>query len=779
MNRDVAAPVILKLRDEAGSIRAELHLRLLGETALSGRHHPLLDLRGVDVSEERGASVQLMEGHEYFFEIHPVDKTLGKITSDKPELFNFNPDGLSGRLRPGLYVGTLATRFFVDGLQLGKTSFEVRSLKLNYRAQYRWMLRDLADSMAEVVMQRFSPTTQRFSPDMSRDSATAYQRFAFLNSLLLDESFQAALQQILHRPYRSWENILEARRPGQGAKGGSTLSRALSKAGPRTRWVGAPSPQLRSLPRRVQTARSESTYDNAPNRVVKFVLQSWRSTVAQLAGILEDNAENMPIERGRAECAALLERLDGYLSRELFRQVGRLTHFPSDSQVLQKRAGYRDVFRAYLQFEVAAQLSWSGGEEVYAAGQRDVAALYEYWVFLELAKIVSELCHLPFDFSALLETDRDRLNLVLKRRNTHVLAGEVERLGRKLGVELYFNPRFSSTSSLGQSWTRVMQPDVSLRLFPRDRFGGYETDVPNHSEDIWLHFDAKYRVENIAQLFGSKLDPGEDKEEVASPVEPAAKRADLLKMHAYRDAIRRSAGAYVIYPGAVNDPVDGLEYHEYHEILPGLGAFGLRPASNSADAPNGKRALIRFIDRALIHLSSRSTRHERGRFWTREAFGQIDPVSATPAALLRAKPPADTIILLGYIKDSAHHAWVLKRGLYNVRADERRGQVRVGSPVLSADLVMLYGPSLAAPELWQIEGAPRVFTRARMGELGYKQPGGELYFCFDLSREVSAEWPEFKGWSVADVQDAWTQLFEHEYIGTPAATSALRLLEPS
>ena len=28
------------------------------------------------------------------------------------------------------------------------------------------------------------------------------------------------------------------------------------------------------------------------------------------------------------------------------------------------------------------------------------------------------------------------------------------------------------------------------------------------------------------------------------------KRADLLKMHAYRDAIRRSAGAYVLYPGS-------------------------------------------------------------------------------------------------------------------------------------------------------------------------------------------------------------------------------------
>ena len=48
-------------------------------------------------------------------------------------------------------------------------------------------------------------------------------------------------------------------------------------------------------------------------------------------------------------------------------------------------------------------------------------------------------------------------------------------------------------------------------------------------------------------------------------------------MHAYRDAVRRTAGAYVLYPGK---PGDGQKFAGFHEVLPGLGAFAIRPDKN-------------------------------------------------------------------------------------------------------------------------------------------------------------------------------------------------------
>ena len=47
---------------------------------------------------------------------------------------------------------------------------------------------------------------------------------------------------------------------------------------------------------------------------------------------------------------------------------------PLNSPVLQRQAGYRQVLRAWLLLDLAAKLSWTGGDDVYAGGKRDAAA---------------------------------------------------------------------------------------------------------------------------------------------------------------------------------------------------------------------------------------------------------------------------------------------------------------------------------------------------------------------------------------------------------------------
>ena len=84
-----------------------------------------------------------------------------------------------------------------DARPIGEALFEVRSRKLDYLTHFRWMLRDIADEIAEVVMERFAPTEQRFAIDEAADAQTLYQRFAFLRSLLSDDSLEAAIHQIV------------------------------------------------------------------------------------------------------------------------------------------------------------------------------------------------------------------------------------------------------------------------------------------------------------------------------------------------------------------------------------------------------------------------------------------------------------------------------------------------------------------------------------------------------------------------------------------------------
>ena len=93
-----------------------------------------------------------------------------------------------------------------------------------------------------------------------------------------------------------------------------------------------------------------------------------------------------------------------------------------------------------------------------------------------------------------------------------------------------------------------MRPDFTLSFWP----DGYDLDEAESQElAVHIHFDAKYRVENIPELFGDEDD--NLSEEKAQEKRGNYKRADLLKMHAYRDAIRRSEGAYILYPGGTNE----------------------------------------------------------------------------------------------------------------------------------------------------------------------------------------------------------------------------------
>ena len=94
------------------------------------------------------------------------------------------------------------------------------------------------------------------------------------------------------------------------------------------------------------------------------------------------------------------------------------------------------------------------------------------------------------------------------------------------------------------------------------------------------------------------------------------KRQDLLKMHDYRDAIKRSQGAYVLYPGrhVVAEKFKGF----FHEILPGLGAFGVAPDENGA--AQGLQPLEDFLDQVLAHLGDRTTAQERVSYHVAEPY---------------------------------------------------------------------------------------------------------------------------------------------------------------
>lgn len=713
-------------------------------------------------------NIQIVEGQEYRYTFLLDAAARSPIKTDRNEIFVADStDGCSGRLRPGLFTGMLPIQVeFADGA-VAHLRVEVRSRKLDYLRDYRWMLRDIAGTAAELAMRQFAPSEQRFTTDASRDPATLYQRFAFLRATLSDESFVAAIHHIVSRPHVSWEQEEHTRRPGQGWPGGSQATRQLAHGGRRTA-----APSLRGVlgavgvPERLALQRSEAQLDNVPNRFVKFALMRWLELVDAVSDRLPRGTGSAAV-RGRRDVSQLRDQLDSLLAEELFREVGELRHFPSNDQVLQKREGYRDVFQTYVLCEVAAQLSWMGGDDVYGAGQKDVATLYEYWAFLQLAGVIASLSSAPFDWSSLLSVSKDGMSLDLRRGGEVRLRGTINRLGRTLELDLFFNRTFGARSGFDRSWTRPMRPDCSLFIKPT----GEGSEL---AEPVWLHFDAKYRVENLLEIMTPRgID--EAQEQVIIDAQEQAelagnvKRDDLLKMHAYRDAIHRSAGAYVLYPGSERELRP-----EYHEILPGLGAFALTPA-DSGDA-NGIGKLKQFVLDIADHMALQVSQHERGRFWSKRVYeAPAAKYSATPAVRFLSKPPADARVLLGFVRGEAHRDWIHRTRRYNLRADDRTGSIGLRSEALAAEVLILYSANDVSVEIWAIGGPPELFSRERMIELGYPTKPGQAYLCLPIHQVVSYE--STGSLSVARILEVRRRIAPEADWGTPIAASWSDLTE--
>jgi predicted component of viral defense system (DUF524 family) len=564
------------------------------------------------------APVRLVEEAIYRY---TFDVEAQRVQPEPAELFDPDADaGLTGRLWTQQAVGRVIVRVDVHGSE-AEAHLDVRPRKLGDERAFRAMLTDLATVAVEVLHQAFSASGGAYSSVPSGRPRLLYQQFAILHAQLFSEEMELAIARVLHQPYRTWHTTSELRPVGMGVKGTSRLAQALATGGRRAVLQAAP--HLPSLPIHVPVERSEETLDNLPNRYLRFVLERWRS-VAIAALAATEALGGATRRRGSIECQRVVDHLDGLLSEPLFREVGRLSTAPQGNQVLLKRDGYRQITAMAALVETALGLDLDL-EDPFIVQRRSIATLYELWCFASLAQAVGAAC--GEDRSAqLFDVGDHGMSLAFRQGPRSELRWTVDRLGRRLQVSLFFNRTFDGS---GASWTRRMRPDCSLLVRP-DPGSWYR-----QTADCWIHFDAKYRVDS-ATPFAEADDDGED--------EVSAKRADLLRMHAYRDAIRASAGSYVLYPGATSS----IFPFAAAERLPAIGALPLRPQHRELDVA----ALEAFVDDLLDHVATQTTRHERARFWTDRAYADARDVPPLDAAPPLVRPPADSRVLVNPVRPS-------------------------------------------------------------------------------------------------------------------------------
>lgn len=673
----------------------------------------------VQLQENCSYHYQISEG----FQLNVVPRVILPFTK---------PDNDRGLIKAGNFTGTFAFAAHKLSEPTKNATFKVEiiSRKTDYRTEYRFMLEEIAEFSIDLILRHSSPVIQTIAPNYDLDHRSLYQKFAFINSIIGTEEFFEAVNRIIRSPVTKWistESNSDIRKSQRFSR--QTMSQFASSKS------RVPVPKdleeqlsLPSLPSRVSYIIKQDSIDTPENQFVKHVLTEYFLICEHVKNRLIDGS------REKLEAEYLTNRLRNIISQASFKEVSQPRSLALNSPVLQKREGYREVYKSWLMFDLGSKLTWTGGDGVFIAGKKDIAKLYEYWVYFKLLRIVANVFPDFADcFTELIKPSSDGLELNLCSGICTRIQRVCKYHTRNIAVEFSYNQTFSGSDSNNYqekgSWTRTMKPDYTLSFWPE---GFSQKEAEEQELMVHIHFDAKYRIDNITEAFGPKdgekiPDETDTEEEIRD-----FKRIDLIKMHAYKDAIRRTAGAYILYPGSENKTWRG-----YSEIIPGLGAFTLRPTKGN----EGSAELQEFLENVLDQLLNRASKYEETTFHIYET--QSAPSASVREQLpekydnKRMKPPTDVRCLIGYIKDKKHKAWIESAGLYNIRltpGNEEAESEKISMDFFGLTYLLLHDEGGLETNLLfdVIDPKPIVMSKKELIEKGYPNPSRDQYLVFSI-----------------------------------------------
>lgn len=556
------------------------------------------------------------------------------------------------------YLGRSKLIFSCSGMDM-VVPFEIVPDKIGYEDDYIELTEALAERCAELLLD-YSGSTSNLYSISDNDSQTLLEQFIFLRKFCYSENIQALFESIKRNPDRILVEDDEMCPIGSGIPSKRFFIHPFQYSVGWQKYTDESGGQ-HFMPSRVAVTRKHDNKDTPANRFIKFALEKFDYICVNLTEAL--NADNAP---GQTECRRearnLHDIIDNILRDSFFGEIGPLDVMPQNNQVLQKREGYSQIFAAYSMVDLALQLDWKGKDDVYEGESKNVALLYEYWLFFELGKVVASIddCELlkttddPFFTS-----DKGRLTISLKEGEQSCQTYVIHSLGTR--IRLYYNrsfyPRDFTATKYEGSYSRPFRPDYTLAIYPDSYCTG-----PHEGEDYairdgavsYIHFDAKYRITNLKYFIGkvdnqnTDAEKREIEEEKSDEITNTYKRGDLLKMHTYNDAIRRTVGSYVLYPGDMKaDDYKGDTYSLYDEILPGVGAFAIKPSISG----QSEKELKNFVERLILERAHKNSRLNRIRYY-------YDMILREPSSDLAIKKVPNTTYrksgrycILGYIRE--------------------------------------------------------------------------------------------------------------------------------
>jgi len=549
------------------------------------------------IDSSQFANLMLLEETEYqvLFESDDVNAnyeilySLNKVSKNHFKEFRFklgdnNKFIIAGTLNFRSYVGKSFLDVKKDDVKSISIPIEVRSKKIDYFNQYSAMIADLSHHALSLIFEAKSPLYQEFEL-ASENKLTYYEDFMFLEYLFRQDNLPTVFEYLsknLHSHLINHDEIVPISLANN--LNSSSVNKIVSK--PNLLFKTNSNIEIANklngyLPYNLHQVKHEDSIDTPENQFFKYFLETLRDLVERLLssskkGYIQDKLK------------VFLEEIDYYISSNFFNHVSSMEYVPFNSQVLQKKEGYRDIFQYFLMLEFSFRLSWDDLNNNFKGFEKKLSELYEYWCYFELLKVLNAMSISKINFEDVFELNNDNwsINVIKGKRSSKKFKLNVHE--HEVIVEIFYNLTFSD-KTLYKSYSLAFKPDYTLLI---------TTSVNQH----FIHFDAKYRSEleiinfydKISEKSNFEIENEINRRDKLEEREYVFKDADIYKMHTYKDSILFSSGAYVLYPG-----IKSKYFLQKNLIIPSVGAFNLTPG-NSEIAENNLMIFIKNVIKTLL-----------------------------------------------------------------------------------------------------------------------------------------------------------------------------------
>jgi len=408
------------------------------------------------------------------------------------------------------------------------------------------MLDDVVARLAALVYTRDTPTSFGYARTDASLEDVLYHAYVVIRQALAGvgpHDLKPAMDRILAHPHRQLVAVTGEKPLATADRFDMTSATSVFSAPLESVPKSSPLSRTRlaqalggRVPTRVRTTRPVETTNTRENAFVANVWRLSSDLIRSYAAAVTRRADVGAAETVR-ETEELLNIIDRWQRHPVLASTTPGRSVSVESAVLRGRPGYRDMTRFFVDLQSKTQLlAREDAERLLEA--RDAALIYEYWCFFQVVNAVAAVT-------------------AIRPRVRYAFTPFTATVGRSNGVVMgectvWFNRQYAK-----RSYSVPLRPDVSVEL-----------------GDGSLHlFDAKFK-HDPTDWQGSDDDDADTAR--------TYRRADLYKMHTYRDALNAKT-VWILYPGK-GVAISQYTAHDASSAIDGVGAIPLTPGVDDHQA---------------------------------------------------------------------------------------------------------------------------------------------------------------------------------------------------